>query len=95
MAEAIPGCSSFQNVREGRKYSPFLIAISIDDNRVGPGHARKFARRLMDVGAPACFYGDGEGGLWCRRCIAQSGTHGAKGELLDRYANGEVVVGIG
>ena len=32
------------------------------DNRVGPGHARKFAHRLADAGAPVFFYEDEEGG---------------------------------
>lgn len=62
MVKAILGYSPFQNVREGTKYSPFLITISTEDNRVGPGHARKFAHRPMDIGAPTCFYEDGEGG---------------------------------
>lgn len=62
MAKAILGYSPFQNVRKGIKYSPFLVTISTEDNRVGPGHARKFSHRLQDVGAPVYFYEEEEGG---------------------------------
>lgn len=61
MAKAVLGYSPFQKVREGTKYSPFLITISTEDNRAGPGHARKFAHRLMDVGAPPASCENGEG----------------------------------
>jgi len=61
-AQAMLGYSPYQNVRSGTDYSPFLVTISTEDNRVGPGHARKFAHRLMDVGAPTYFYEDEEGG---------------------------------
>jgi prolyl oligopeptidase len=43
MREAILRYSPYQNVREGVKYPPFLITSSTQDNRVGPGHARKLA----------------------------------------------------
>ncbi|WP_296246416.1 prolyl oligopeptidase family serine peptidase [uncultured Stenotrophomonas sp.] len=59
---ALLSYSPYQNVREGVRYSPTLVTISTEDNRVGPGHARKFAHRLMDVGAPTYFYEDEEGG---------------------------------
>lgn len=61
-AQAMLGYSPYDNVRSGTDYSPFLITISTEDNRVGPGHARKFAHRLMDVGAPTYFYEEEEGG---------------------------------
>src|SRR5690606_41321566 len=35
---------------------------STEDNRVGPGHARKFVHRREEVGAPVYFYEDEEGG---------------------------------
>lgn len=54
--------SPYQNVRSGTRYPPFLVTISTEDNRVGPGHARKFAHRLEEVGAPVFFYEDEEGG---------------------------------
>jgi len=61
-AQAMLGYSPYQNVHEGKHYAPFLVTISTEDNRVGPGHARKFAHRLADVGATAYFYEDEEGG---------------------------------
>jgi prolyl oligopeptidase len=51
-----------QNVRAGTTYPPFLVTISTEDNRVGPGHARKLAARLSDAGAPVYFLEDEEGG---------------------------------
>lgn len=61
-AKAILAYSPYQNVHEDTRYPPFLVTISTEDNRVGPGHARKFAHRLMDVGAKTYFYEDEEGG---------------------------------
>ena len=54
--------SPLQNVRNGVKYPPFLVTTSTADDRVGPGHARKFAARLESVGAPVYFYEADEGG---------------------------------
>ncbi|TWT20594.1 prolyl oligopeptidase family serine peptidase [Luteimonas wenzhouensis] len=61
-AAAMLAYSPYQNVRSGTRYPPFLVTISTEDNRVGPGHARKFAHRLEEVGAPVFFYEDEEGG---------------------------------
>ncbi|MHC9084797.1 prolyl oligopeptidase family serine peptidase [Luteimonas sp. RIT-PG2_3] len=61
-AKAILAYSPYQNVRKGTTYPPFLVTISTEDNRVGPGHARKFARRLQEAGATTFFYEDEEGG---------------------------------
>lgn len=60
--EVLLGYSPVHNVRAGVDYPPFLVTISTEDNRVGPGHARKLAWRLRDVGAPVYFYEDQEGG---------------------------------
>lgn len=61
-AKAMLAYSPYQNVRKGTKYPPFLVTVSTEDSRVGPGHARKFAHRLMDAGATTYFYEDEEGG---------------------------------
>lgn len=61
-AAAMLAYSPYQNVRAGTTYPPFLVTISTEDNRVGPGHARKFVHRLEEVGAPVYFYEDEEGG---------------------------------
>jgi prolyl oligopeptidase len=62
MRAAILKYSPYQNVREGVKYPPILITSSTQDNRVGPGHARKLAARLEAVGAKVHLYEDQEGG---------------------------------
>ncbi|MBA3929725.1 MAG: hypothetical protein C0521_09065 [Xanthomonas sp.] len=61
-AKAMLAYSPMQNVRKGTTYPPFLVTISTEDNRVGPGHARKLASRLFDAGAPVYFLEDEEGG---------------------------------
>jgi len=61
-AAAMLAYSPMQNVRKGTIYPPFLVTISTEDNRVGPGHARKLASRLADAGAPVYFLEDEEGG---------------------------------
>ena len=61
-ARAMLGYSPFHNVRDGEDYPPFLITISTEDNRVGPGHARKLAARLEDAGGDVYFLEAEEGG---------------------------------
>ena len=42
-------------------YPPFFITVSTEDNRVGPGLARKLAARLEQAGAKAYYFEDSEG----------------------------------
>jgi prolyl oligopeptidase len=62
MREALLRYSPFHNIKSGTTYPPFFITVSTEDNRVGPGHARKLAARLEEVGAKAYYFEDGEGG---------------------------------
>lgn len=62
MEQVLRAYSPYQNVRVGQEYPPFLVTISTEDNRVGPGHARKLAARLMESGAQTYFLEDEEGG---------------------------------
>ena len=62
MLSVLNSYSPYQVVREGQTYPPFLITIATSDNRVGAGHARKLAARLMEVGATTYFLEDQEGG---------------------------------
>lgn len=62
MRKALAAYSPFHNIRPGVAYPPFLITISTTDNRVGPGHARKLAARLEEVGVQPFFLEDEEGG---------------------------------
>ena len=62
MRKALLGYSPFHNIKSGTAYPPFFITVSTEDNRVGPGHARKLAARLEQAGAKAYYYEDSEGG---------------------------------
>jgi prolyl oligopeptidase len=53
--------SPYQNIRPG-KYPPILITTSTRDDRVHPGHARKMAQRLKDMGHNVWYYENIEGG---------------------------------
>jgi prolyl oligopeptidase len=48
---AILSYSPYQNIRSGVTYPRMLLITSTEDNQVGPGHARRFAARLEEVGA--------------------------------------------
>ncbi len=54
--------SGYQNVKEGAKYPEVYITTNTRDDRVHPGHARKFAARLQAMGYPALYYENTEGG---------------------------------
>jgi prolyl oligopeptidase len=54
--------SAYQRVREGVKYPLPYITTNTEDDRVHPGHARKFAARLKAVGAPYLYYENTFGG---------------------------------
>jgi prolyl oligopeptidase len=62
MKAVLLGYSPFHIIRDNTKYPPFFITVSTEDNRVGPGHARKLAARLEQVGAKAYYFEDSEGG---------------------------------
>jgi len=54
--------SPYQNLRPGVKYPTPFIYTSTEDDRVHPGHARKFAARLQAYGDPFYYHEDPEGG---------------------------------
>ena len=54
--------SPFQNIKAGQKYPPILITTSTKDDRVHPGHARRFAARLQELKYPVQYYENIEGG---------------------------------
>ncbi|MBY4109479.1 S9 family peptidase [Rhodococcus fascians] len=62
--EFISQYSPYQNVvaASKRKYPPILIATSTRDDRVHPGHARKMAARLAELGQDVSYYENIEGG---------------------------------
>lgn len=54
--------SPYQNLKRGVKYPTPFIYTSTEDDRVHPGHARKFAARLEAYGNPFFYYESPEGG---------------------------------
>jgi prolyl oligopeptidase len=54
--------SPYQNAQAGVKYPPVFLATSTRDDRVHPGHARKFAARLLEQGHEVLYFENIEGG---------------------------------
>jgi prolyl oligopeptidase len=53
--------SPYQNIRSVKYPEPFLFTSTMDD-RVHPGHARKFVAKLLSEGHPVTYYENLEGG---------------------------------
>ncbi|WP_230533097.1 prolyl oligopeptidase family serine peptidase [Microvirga roseola] len=56
------GFSAYQNIDPAQSYPPLLLVTSRRDDRVHPGHARKMAARLEELGQQVLFYEPDEGG---------------------------------
>ncbi len=54
--------SAYQNAEPGQPYPPILLATARRDDRVHPGHARKMAAKLQEMGYDAPFYEPPAGG---------------------------------
>lgn len=54
--------SPYQNLRPDAAYPPVLVTTSTRDDRVHPGHARKFVARLIEFGKDVTYYENTEGG---------------------------------
>ncbi len=54
--------SGYQNARPGMNYPQVYITTNTHDDRVHPGHARKFAARLQKMGYQALYYEETNGG---------------------------------
>ncbi|MBL8549712.1 MAG: S9 family peptidase [Hyphomonadaceae bacterium] len=54
--------SPYQNLRARDKFPTPFIYTSTKDDRVHPGHARKYAARLEELGLPFLYYENIEGG---------------------------------
>lgn len=61
-AEFIARYSAYQQLRPEAKYPRVYITTNTRDDRVHPGHARKFAARLGDQGHDHLYYEDTAGG---------------------------------
>jgi prolyl oligopeptidase len=58
----IAAYSGYQNLREGANYPRVYITTNTRDDRVHPGHARKLAARLGDMGYDHLYFEDTAGG---------------------------------
>jgi prolyl oligopeptidase len=54
--------SPYQNAQAGKGYPPIFFYLSTRDDRVHPGHARKMAARLLELGYDVTYYEEIEGG---------------------------------
>jgi len=54
--------SGYQNLKAGAQYPLAYITTNTRDDRVHPGHARKFAARLQQLGVPYLYYEQTFGG---------------------------------
>jgi prolyl oligopeptidase len=54
--------SAYQNLKPGAKYPLAYITTNTRDDRVHPGHARKFAAKLQQMGVPYLYYEQTFGG---------------------------------
>jgi prolyl oligopeptidase len=54
--------SPYQNAKGGLGYPPIFFYLSTRDDRVHPGHARKMAARLEELGYDVSYYEEIEGG---------------------------------
>jgi prolyl oligopeptidase len=60
--EFIQTFSPYQNVKKDVRYPRVLFTTSTRDDRVHPGHARKMAARMKEMGKDALYYENIEGG---------------------------------
>ncbi|WP_226995737.1 prolyl oligopeptidase family serine peptidase [Gordonia phthalatica] len=60
--EFISQYSPYQRLRAGLPMPAFLMTTSTRDDRVHPGHARKFVARMEELGYPVRYYENIEGG---------------------------------
>ncbi|MEE3623201.1 prolyl oligopeptidase family serine peptidase [Nitrospirillum sp. BR 11752] len=96
--------SPYQRLDPTRTYPETLIMTATHDDRVGPGHARKFAARMEALGKPVLFYESDEGGHGTRGLDDAARARGPALELAyftsrlmgrrtDHAAGGQVVAG--
>lgn len=62
LAPVIKGYSPYQNAKAKPRYPKTLVITSTKDDRVHPGHARRFVARLQELGQPVIYFENMEGG---------------------------------
>ena len=84
----IRAMSAYHVAEPGRPYPPILIATTRRDDRVHPGHARKFAAKLQAMGYDALFYEPAAGGHGYGKDNAEVASFAALGMTFLRRAIG-------
>lgn len=82
--EFISKYSPYQNVKKDVKYPLPLFVTSTRDDRVHPGHARKMAAKMLDMGHPLWYHETMEGGHGAASTNAQQAEMQA---LMYSYLN--------
>ncbi|WP_419899761.1 prolyl oligopeptidase family serine peptidase [Roseomonas sp. USHLN139] len=80
--------SAYHAARPGQPYPPILLATTRRDDRVHPGHARKMAAKLQEMGYPAAFYEPEAGGHGYGKDNAEVASFSALGAAFLRRAIG-------
>jgi prolyl oligopeptidase len=58
----IKSWSPYHNLQKNKVYPKVFFYTSTRDDRVHPGHARKMVARMLEMGKPAYYYENTEGG---------------------------------
>ena len=80
--------SAYHAAEPGRPYPPILLATARRDDRVHPGHARKMAAKLQEMGYDAHFYEPAAGGHGYGKDNAEVAAFSALGMSFLRQAIG-------
>lgn len=80
--------SPYQNLKPGVKYPPVFEYLSTKDDRVHPGHARKFTARLKELGNPVYYHEYLEGG---HAVGADNAEDAKRAALLDAFLRRELM----
>ena len=80
--------SPYQNLRPGAKYPPVIIYTSTKDDRVHPGHARKYAARLAEQRHAFDYFENIEGG---HTGTANAAEHAYRAALMLTFARRELM----
>ncbi len=80
--------SPYQNLKKKTKYPEPLFITSTKDDRVHPGHARKMAARMIDMGHPVYYHETIEGGHGAASTNAQEADMWA---IMYTYLNKKLI----
>ncbi|WP_159997162.1 prolyl oligopeptidase family protein [Roseomonas sp. 18066] len=80
--------SAYHAAKPGQPYPPILLATTRRDDRVHPGHARKMAAKLQEMGYRASFYEPEAGGHGYGKDNAEVASFSALGAAFLRRAIG-------